>query len=225
MENVVWQAAEVQVPLWLQTVFAIFGGGVFGSLVSTVLTAGRDGRSARATVRERLSAAEDLRWTDSDYKEFRRAVSELESAALMARVDPGLIERYVYIATVAHYTELQERQRNPGYPPRTLPLELANVVEYTLLRIIHELWAPWYRHRAGRSKWAIDNLTRQALRRNPGWAWNTALTVPNRVAREPGVVAWVVTHMPPLARRIRARNVRIYEERLARSLPGGFLDD
>jgi len=104
-------------------------------------------------------------------------------------------------------------------------MELANVIEYTLQRIIRELWAPWYRHGSGRSKWAIDSVTRQALRRNPGWAWNTALTVPNRMVREPGVLAWTVTHTPPLARRNRARNVQIYEVRLARSLPGGFLGD
>jgi hypothetical protein len=109
---------------WLTFAASIVSAGLVGTLISTYVAVGREGRAARAKVRECLADTEDTRWLDADYQEFRKALTRLDSAAIIARFDRSLIHRYTYLAEVAHYTEITERAESPWLPPRTLPLEL-----------------------------------------------------------------------------------------------------
>lgn len=53
-------ATNTGTPAWVIIVTSIVGGGVVGSLVSTYVTSGREGRQARAKVRECLFETEIL---------------------------------------------------------------------------------------------------------------------------------------------------------------------
>jgi hypothetical protein len=114
---------------WLTFAASIIGGGAVGTLISTYVTVGREGRTARAKVREYLAETEDLRWLDADYQEFRKALTRLDAVAIIARFDRSLIHRCTYLAQVAHYTEIGERREHDWLRPRTLPLELAALLE------------------------------------------------------------------------------------------------
>lgn len=171
-------------------VSSALAGGITGPIVTTYVTAGRDGRGARAWVRECLAETEDLRWVDADFQEFRKALSRLESAAMMARFDRGLIFRYSYLATVARYQELRERAELPDLPPRTLPLELAALLEGVLATIANEAWRPrFWRFRRKRHIWVLDKVIARRQAEHPDWAWNVTLFRPGLMTSEPGIRA------------------------------------
>ena len=113
-----------------------------GTLVSTYVTGGRERRAARAKVRECLAETENTRWLDADYQEFRKALIRLDSAAIIARFDRALIHRYTYLAEVAHYAEIVQKGETDWLPPRTLPIELATLLESVVVMIANEAWRP-----------------------------------------------------------------------------------
>lgn len=186
-------SASNTTPAWLIIISSIVGGGVVGSIVSTYITSGREARVARAKVRERLFVAEHLRWADSDYQEFRQAISKLEATALIARTPRELVQRYIYIAEVAHYTEIWWRKdcEQRGFPqmsPRSLPLDLAELVDRTILILVTHLWHPWsWRFRRKRSVWFIDRMISRAEEIHPNWTWNPTILRPVWIEREPGL--------------------------------------
>ena len=151
----------------------------------------RPGRpAARAKVRECLADTEDTRWLDADYQEFRKALSRLDSAALIAKFDRSLIHRYTYLAEVAHYTEVTKRVENPHFPPRSLPLELAVLLEGVVATIANEAWRPrLWRFRKKRFLWVIDQTIRARRVEHPEWSWNATLFRPALMATEPGMKA------------------------------------
>lgn len=171
---------------------AALAGGIAGTLISTYVTAGRDGRTARAGVRERVADTEELRWLDADFAEFRKALTRLEAAAIIAKFDRALIDRYKYLATVAHYQEIRERDADPGLPLRTLPLDLAALLEGTVAMIANEAWRPrFWRFRKKRIVWVVDKAIESCQLRHPEWAWNVTLLKPKPIAQEPGPKAAV----------------------------------
>ena len=175
-------------PLWATIIISVVSSGLVASLVSTYLTNGRESRSARAKVRERLSETEDTRWMDADYQEFRKALSRLESSALIAGVPRGMVLRYAYLAEVAHYTEMSERNQNESLPPRSLPVELARLLESVVQELSVYLWHPWRsRFKAKRRIWALDTLVEQMKNHQPDWSWNVTLYRPRPHLREPGL--------------------------------------
>ena len=181
-------AASTGTPVWVTISVSAVGGGVIASLVSTYLTTGREGRQARAKVRELLFETEDTRWTDTDYKLFRQALSRLEAAALIARAPRKIVARYSYLANVAHYTQLAKEKANPGYPPRGLPYDLAALVDLTIGVLIEHLWHPVSKKRhVKRGIWLIDRAIERTKEKHPDFAWNVQIFTSRTVTREPGL--------------------------------------
>lgn len=181
-------AAITGTPEWVTIVVSIVGGGVVASLVSTYVTSGREGRQARAKVRECLFETENTRWTDMDYKLFREAVSRLEATALIAKAPREIVQRYVYLAEVAHYTQLTKEKVEPGYPPRGLPIELAGLVEATIAILVEHLWHPWSkRHLIRHGVWVIDQAIDRTKSNHPDFSWHAQLLRRKPVTKEPGV--------------------------------------
>lgn len=179
-------------PAWITIAASIVGGGVVGSLISTYVTSGREGRQARAQVPECLFNTENTRWTDTDYKLFREAVSRLEASALMARAPREIVRRYVYLAEVAHYTQLAKEESNPGYPPRGMPMDLAVLVEMTIAILVEHLWHPWSkRRRVKHGVWIIDKAIETNKRTNPDFSWNVQLLRWNPITKEPGIRGFI----------------------------------
>ena len=175
---------------WLTFTASVIGGGVVGTAISTYVTSGREGRAARAKVREFLADTEDLRWLDADYQEFRKALSRLDSAALIARFDRSLIHRYTFLATVSHYTEIKERDEFPHLPPRSLPLELAVLMEGLVATLANEAWRPrLWRFRKKRYIWVIDKMITRRREEHPEWAWDAPMFRPVLMTKEPGLRA------------------------------------
>ena len=173
-------------------VVAALTGGAIGTVITTYVTTGRDGRAARAKVRECLAETEDLRWLDADFQEFRKALSRLEAAAIIARFDRSLIHRYTYLATVAHYQEIRERAEMPDLPARSLPLEMAALLEGVVATIANEAWRPrFWRFRRQRFVWVLDKILAQRQAEHPDWAWDVTLFKPKPMTREPGIRAAV----------------------------------
>ena len=181
-------AANTGTPEWVTIVVSIIGGGVVASLVSTYVTSGREGRQARAKVRECLFETENTRWTDTDYKVFREAVSRLEATALIAKAPREIIQRYVYLAEVAHYTQLAKENVEPGYPPRGLPIELAGLVEAAIAILVEHLWHPWSkRHLIRHGVWVIDQAIYRTKSDHPDFSWHVQLLRRKPVTKEPGI--------------------------------------
>jgi hypothetical protein len=178
---------------WLTFVGSVLGGGIAGTAISTYVTATRQGRKARASVRRRLADAENLRWCDEDTKDFRRALTRLEAAALLARVDRRLIQRYSWLATVARYQDALEQASVLGLPPRYLPVQLAALLDHAVETIALAVWHPArWRRRRKRAIWALDRHTAYLQDGFPGWAWNVTLSRPALMpAEEPGIGAAV----------------------------------
>lgn len=192
MNTILAAAATVQntgTPTWVIITVSIVGGGVVGSLVSTYITSSREGRQARAKVRECLFDTENTRWTDADYKEFRQAISRLEATALIAKAPREIIRRYVYLAEVAHYTQLAKEKADPGYPPRGLPVELAGLVEMTLAILIVHLWRPFAKRLfIKRGIWIIDGAIEATKRDHSDFTWNVQLLHWKAITKEPGII-------------------------------------
>jgi hypothetical protein len=195
-------------PAWVMIAGSIVGGGVVGSLISTYVTSGREGRQARAKVRECLFDTENTRWTDTDYKLFREAVSRLEASALIARAPREIVRRYVYLAEVAHYTQLAKEKSDPGYPPRGLPLDLAVLVDMAIAILVEHLWSPWSkRHLVKHGAWVIDRGVETNKRRNPDFTWNVQLLRWKPITKEPGIRGFI--HR--LATAVRRRAGQLWE--------------
>lgn len=170
----------------ITVVAAALTGGLAGTIVTTYVNVGKDGRAARAKVRGILAEAEDLRWLDADFAEFRKALSRLEAAAIIARFDREVIHRYTFLATVAHYQEIREQGQN--LPPRTLPLELALLLEGAVITIANEAWRPrLWQFRRKRFIWVLDKNIAAREAEHPEWAWNVTLYRPRLMTKEPGI--------------------------------------
>jgi hypothetical protein len=184
--------SEVSLSTILPLTVASLAGGAIGTVVTTYVGAGREGRAARARVRECLAETEDLRWLDADFQDFRKALSRLEAAAIIARFDRSLILRYTYLANVAHYQEISERAALPDLPARSLPLGLAALLESVLAVIANEAWRPrFWRFRRKRYIWVLDKMTARRQAEHPDWAWNVTPFKPRLMTREPGIKAAV----------------------------------
>jgi hypothetical protein len=137
-----------------------------------------------------LADTEDTRWLDADFREFRKALTRLDSVALIARFDRSLILRYTYLAMVARYTEIAERAENPHLPPRTLPLDLAMLIESVVVKIADGVWQPWiWRFRKKHYIWALDKMITRGRDQRPEWSWNATIFRPALMTKEPGMRA------------------------------------
>jgi hypothetical protein len=208
--------AAAQAPAWLQLAVSALGGGVFGSLTSTVIASNREGRAARARVRELVFTCENLRWGDADYNDFQRALTELEAAAMIAQLHPLTIGRYTYIAQVARATNARMQDHHPDHE-RVLPLELHWLVNHTVQLVTGPLWKRWHRRSWKLAAWQIDEPTMQMRKENPDWAWNYPTWKPLRIQKEPGVAAWFLQLCPPLHRRLVARKSERRRARIMQS--------
>jgi hypothetical protein len=187
---------------WVTIITAMIGGGVFGSLVSTYVASGREGRQARAKVRECLFDTENTRWTDTDYRLFRQAISRLEAAVLIARAPREIVRRYVYLADVAHYTQLAKEKADPNYPPRGLPLELALLVELAVTILVEHLWHPWSkRHLVKHDAWTLDIAIEAAKGSHPDFAWMVQLFRWKTIIDEPGTIGLLHRRAEKIKRR------------------------
>jgi hypothetical protein len=181
-------ATDIGTPVWVTIAASIIGGGVVASLVSTYIASGREGRQARAKVREFLFETEDTRWTDTEYKLFRQALSRLEAAALIAKAPREIVARYAYLANVAHYTQLAKEKADPNYPPRGLPIELAALVDMTIAILIDHLWHPLSKRRhIKRGTWLIDRAINLTKNEHSDFSWNVQLFYRRSVTKEPGI--------------------------------------
>jgi hypothetical protein len=191
-------------PLWVPIISSVVGGGIVGSFVSAYLTSGREGRAARAKVRECIFETENTRWADADYQKFHEALSKLEAAALIAKAPRELVERYVWLAEVAHYTEVAQRRENEFFPPRSLPLPLAALVRMSVEELTNHLWHPWsYRFRRTRSLWKIDQEAIHLIKEFDSWTWTVYPTPVRLGTKKPGFRAWVMWHMPKRPRNLK----------------------
>lgn len=201
-------ASNPTTPTWLTITLSIVGGGVVGSLVSSYLTSSRDGRQARAKVQECLFETEDTRWTDTDYREFKRAASRLEAAALIAKAPHEIVRRYLYLADVAHYTQLAKEKENAAYPPRGLPLELAALVQMTIIILSSHLWHPLSKRRIIKhGVWLIDRSIESTKKANPDYTWNVQLFTWKPLMKEPGIRGVIhrrAANVARIARKLRS---------------------
>jgi hypothetical protein len=176
-------------PIWLTLITAVIGGGIVGSIVSTFLSTGKDGRESRAKARECLSRVEDARWEDTEYREFRKLLSEFESSALIARTPQDLVKRYTYLAELGRREALRAHENLPN-TNRALPVDLSSLIDACVIIIVHYLWRPrWQSIRSKRSVWVIDRGITITEKDKPEYNWNVGWR-PLAQTKEPGIKGW-----------------------------------
>jgi hypothetical protein len=117
------------------------GGAVVTSIVSPLVTQRMDRRQLRAAALRGVGAVERARWGDVDWEEFRKAVVELRSAALVGGAGRELTERYLLLAQVARHAS-DDAIVLQGDLEGGIPKPLAELVHLAAAALVDHLWHP-----------------------------------------------------------------------------------
>jgi hypothetical protein len=85
----------------VQLVGGALGGALASSVLGPLISQRRERRDVRADVLRAFGAVERTRWAPRERDEFREAVIDLRSSALVAGVDRRVAEAYLQLAQVA----------------------------------------------------------------------------------------------------------------------------
>lgn len=132
-------------PDWVD-VASTLGAAVIGGLIAPQLMQAKERRAARAAVREKIADVEALRWEDEPYRDFQRAVSALEAAAILARLPRKAVRSYLNAADAARRASYVIED-GPDGGPETILLNgpESQAVKASLEHLGVVLWHPWTR--------------------------------------------------------------------------------
>lgn len=131
----------------LQIIPSIVGGGFIGSLATHYLTTGRERREIRSEVLHKLSDTEQKRWAGL-YKrdQFRDALRDLETAALIARLPRDLVLLYKLLAQTARNLSEADIEDDPTKHEAFaggIDGKFATIVRDTAADMSRAIWAPF----------------------------------------------------------------------------------
>lgn len=126
------------------------GGALSGALVTSVLgpivAQRRERRDTRADVLRAISTLETTRWAPREWDDFRKGVSTLWAAALVANAPRALVAEYIQLAYVARrasersWEELPDEEHSGG-----IPGDLASLTRDAAATVIDHIWHPHHR--------------------------------------------------------------------------------
>lgn len=129
---------------------ALVGGALGGAVVQSILTPWfgqrHERRDLRAGVARSLSAVERTRWAPRSKEKFRRAVTDLRTAALVAGVNRPLIDHYVLFASAGRALSERSFLQNPD--PEfggAINVGLGDLISEAAAAVVDFTWHPWMR--------------------------------------------------------------------------------
>ena len=143
-----------------------------GSVIGQYLSGGQQRREVRSRVLSALERVEDARWASEEatYRQFREAVQQLESAALVARVRRRVVSEYIFLAHVAWRVSVDDWDNNPGLDEGRggVPAHFSNEVNGAAGDVARCVWHPWVgliglKRGAAKRKDRIDALESQRV--------------------------------------------------------------
>lgn len=130
----------------LQIIPSVIGGGFIGSIATHYLTTGRERREIRSTAMHKLGDVEQIRWAgDYSRKEFRIALRELETAALIAQLPRDLVLLYKLLAETARTLSENDLEENHGQDEDYaggIDGMFAAIVRDTAATMSRAIWSP-----------------------------------------------------------------------------------
>jgi hypothetical protein len=133
----------------------LVGGALGGAVAQSILTPWfaqrHERRDLRAGVIRGLSAVERTRWAPGGKEKFRKALTDLRTASLVAGVNRALVDQYILFACAGRDLSDRSFERNPD--PEFgggIDTELAGLIEDGAAAMMDFTWHPWLR-RATRS--------------------------------------------------------------------------
>lgn len=129
---------------WL-SVLSSLGAAIIGGIIAPQFLQAQDRRKARASVREKLTDVERLRWANESYLGFRAALAAFEAAAMIARVPRKVTMTYINAAERSRKASHMIYQPELGEEPEvaTVDYNLNKDALRALDRVSISLWHPW----------------------------------------------------------------------------------
>ena len=119
-------------------------GALISSLVAPYILQTKERRVIRAQALNAIFEVELSRWAEgTDYQKFRKDITTLRAAALVARVDRKMLEHYVYLAAVSRFCSDNDLAGDPEEEYRgMIPSELSNLTQSVAEDLTILLWHP-----------------------------------------------------------------------------------
>jgi hypothetical protein len=157
-------------PKDIATVVSVISALGVGSLIGQWFGRGKDRRTARAAVLDKLAEVEEVRWYrgPSDEDSFQKLIKQLETAALIARVPRAAVKQYHGLALgVLLISKFNNERTDLG----SIPTEMSDAVHDAAEIIQKAAWSPmtswlWLRWRIRRVNRKVEAIASQA-RRDP----------------------------------------------------------
>lgn len=126
----------------------LVGGALGGAVVQSVLTPligqRHERRDLRAGVVRSLAELQRTRWAPHSKEKFRRAVTDLRTAALVAGVNRALIEEYISFACAGRALSERSFEENPD--PEFgggIDVGMADLIADAAAAVLDFTWHPW----------------------------------------------------------------------------------
>jgi hypothetical protein len=131
---------------WVPLVAALGVGSVIGNYVG----AGKARREVRSAVLKALASTENARWIglaeSNEYRHFREALRELETAALIARIPRLAVQHYTVLAVTARGLSDEDYEDKGGDEDMGaggIESSFARVVRDSAEIVTQLAWRPW----------------------------------------------------------------------------------
>jgi hypothetical protein len=141
----------------VQLVGGALGGALASSVLGPLISQRRERRDVRADVLRAFSVVERTRWAPLEWDDFRAALTELRSAALVAGVDRRVVEPYLRLAQVARANSEDSWERHHDEEVGSfISSKLGDLLRESAELLTDVAWHP-YRTR-GRTRSKLEKL-------------------------------------------------------------------
>lgn len=117
--------------IYVQLLTGAIGGALISSVLGPYFTQSKERRQARADVLNALMQVEDTRWADQEttYVDFRKAITTLKAAALVAGINSDITDTYTRLAAIARRTSQDNYEEAPDEEMASgaIPIELSDL--------------------------------------------------------------------------------------------------
>lgn len=120
-----------------------------GSVIGNYIGGGKARRETRSAVLSALAAVEDGRWVNKeqpDFSTFAKAIRDLDTAALIARVPRAAVTQYELLAYAALRYSIKDYEAKDGdeeLGAGIVDSDLASVTRQSAELVAHLVWRPW----------------------------------------------------------------------------------